>query len=1100
MASSTDNSNNYFNSVSKDLSSNEENPSRLSESTEGLRNTLMSRNLYTEFTEYPIEPNSRQKIVNSVSSIVDTILPFKSLDINNSIVGRLATEPNTPLAEIGTVMLGKQFALNFQSNAIQETVPTINVRNVFDGNSDTKLFQKKIRYNITRKSEGGSLEGFIEDFFGAYPKRNNPFNSSTSNSDYLKNTGVGQLGYLFGNAANDDTGGLNKNIYKPSTREYQEAANDSNNKIADRINIVSNRNWFNFNDNKFYQYNTLRPNELSISLANRNMRQAFEIVRIDSENKDQEYAPSLDFVEGNFGKTNLNGNINYIDNLNPNENPEFNNQWINKETGLNDDIGEQIVWGRDGAEDIVHENLKTFRGVDVTPRGLSNKFNVKSGLLEYTRNLLNASEGKLVDQTRKVYTDNDGKLVGMQGSSLWKSPTGREGLRQHSILDQYDKFAKAIRFDGNEIYGGNPNSVTNKSVLPKIHPILNEDNEIENQNLMFSIENLAVRAIKGDKGVSIIDDDFGTQIPTSEVGYFGGRMMWFPPYGIELTEVSQANYDSTVMIGRSEPMYSYMHSERSATLSFTLLMDYPEQLREFIKTGDHKSISEFFAFGSEGGGNRNNVKNPSRKEQENKETEKEIAGLKKTQSPDIDLPDPISISFPNSVPDENEVGFSIIDKMYNEYSYEVDTRVESVDGSSFALNDDFYFKTGITFNQTTGEYEINVPNGFTQSGMRFIGSGRVLDDNIFRVFNDEENVRFYKIRITGSATTLYKGDSNPKSEEAREFNKELSRRRVLSTESFIRERIKKVTGKDAETLGVVFERFFLGSEESEEKNGTPDAKSSRAAKQERSARVEMLPTDTPPEDNAVELQPSDQEAINTLDRENQTLQSSENNYRRNSRYDNLMEERKAGEVLEDGTSIGDDGILKGFQSVTKNQFYPVFHSQTPEDFHKRLTFLQQCTRQGSAIRNNPEVDENGIRRVRNSAFGRQPICVLRIADFFYTKVIIENVTIDYTDAPLDTNPENFGMQYMRASVTLQMKVIGGQSLKGPIDALQNAVSFNYYANSTFKNDFGPYEAASNAADKQKSYNDRLVTSKNNEFKERFRETNPNNFRKVFESE
>ena len=30
-----------------------------------------------------------------------------------------------------------------------------------------------------------------------------------------------------------------------------------------------------------------------------------------------------------------------------------------------------------------------------------------------------------------------------------------------------------------------------------------------------------------------------------------------------------------------------------------------------------------------------------------------------------------------------------------------------------------------------------------------------------------------------------------------------------------------------------------------------------------------------------------------------------------------------------------------------------------------------------------------------------------------------------------------------------MKVIGGQSLRTPIDALQNAVSFNYYANSTY---------------------------------------------------
>ena len=41
------------------------------------------------------------------------------------------------------------------------------------------------------------------------------------------------------------------------------------------------------------------------------------------------------------------------------------------------------------------------------------------------------------------------------------------------------------------------------------------------------------------------------------------------------------------------------------------------------------------------------------------------------------------------------------------------------------------------------------------------------------------------------------------------------------------------------------------------------------------------------------------------------------------------------------------------------------------------------------------------------------------------------------------------MQPMIVDVSIQMKIIGGQSLRTPIDAIQNAVSFNYYANSTF---------------------------------------------------
>ena len=72
------------------------------------------------------------------------------------------------------------------------------------------------------------------------------------------------------------------------------------------------------------------------------------------------------------------------------------------------------------------------------------------------------------------------------------------------------------------------------------------------------------------------------------------------------------------------------------------------------------------------------------------------------------------------------------------------------------------------------------------------------------------------------------------------------------------------------------------------------------------------------------------------------------------------------------------------------------------------------------------------------------------------------------------NPEGFGMQPMIAKVTLQMKVLGGQSLKGPIDALQNAITFNYYANSNYTNQ-GLYARPSAEADNQQAYIDNILT-------------------------
>ena len=123
-------------------------------------------------------------------------------------------------------------------------------------------------------------------------------------------------------------------------------------------------------------------------------------------------------------------------------------------------------------------------------------------------------------------------------------------------------------------------------------------------------------------------------------------------------------------------------------------------------------------------------------------------------------------------------------------------------------------------------------------------------------------------------------------------------------------------------------------------------------------------------------------------------------------------------------------------------FDPAFHSISPEGFNSRLTFLQQCTRQGSTIENgNP----NQI-TAYNLAFGRPPICVLRVGDFYNTKIIINSLNIQYDNTQWDLNPEGIGVMPMFAKVSITFTFLGGSDLAGPIARLQNAVSFNYYAN------------------------------------------------------
>lgn len=135
--------------------------------------------------------------------------------------------------------------------------------------------------------------------------------------------------------------------------------------------------------------------------------------------------------------------------------------------------------------------------------------------------------------------------------------------------------------------------------------------------------------------------------------------------------------------------------------------------------------------------------------------------------------------------------------------------------------------------------------------------------------------------------------------------------------------------------------------------------------------------------------------------------------------------------------------------VDKIKFFdPAFHSITPEGYQARLTFLHQCTRQGST---SAWTDNTSIRSASNLAFGRPPILVLRIGDFYNTKIAVTSLSIDFKNnsgISWDLNDEGIGIMPMYAHVSMSFNFYGGSDLGGPISRLQNAVSFNYYANTS----------------------------------------------------
>ena len=84
-------------------------------------------------------------------------------------------------------------------------------------------------------------------------------------------------------------------------------------------------------------------------------------------------------------------------------------------------------------------------------------------------------------------------------------------------------------------------------------------------------------------------------------------------------------------------------------------------------------------------------------------------------------------------------------------------------------------------------------------------------------------------------------------------------------------------------------------------------------------------------------------------------------------------------------------------------FQPAFHSTTPEGLNARLTFLQQCLRPGNTIPIKGLSDNSDL-NARNTTFGPPPVCVLRVGDFYNSKVVIRDLNITFEENTWDFAP------------------------------------------------------------------------------------------------
>jgi hypothetical protein len=598
---------------------------------------------------------------------------------------------------------------------------------------------------------------------------------------------------------------------------------------------------------------------------------------------------------------------------------------------------------------------------------------------------------------------------------------------------------------------------------------------------MLSLENLAWQ-----------NTEHLLRVPPCEVGPNGGRIMWFPPYDISFTDNSSVNWDTTSFIGRGEPIYTYNNTERTGTLTFKIIVDHSLGMTEIKKKGED-ALFRYFA------GCEDPLEEvlPILPVTEVEEIKIEA----QTEKVPLPLDPKFEVTAPPAPPPEAQFYFRNARKfakdpigtdLFIEISPNVWEEPPNYDKDDEGiprlwengyLMDDYSGVPPLIVNLDPNSpgSETFIPNpaftgdavtNYSQQGYGSLNLEATEKlANIARFLLTPEGKRF-KIIIYAKTS-----EAGPV-----EKNFELAQKRADSAKYYLFRSYLENQGEGiiAENLGSKktfpseneWENSPLRWETRVSKNPelgisiaidpatgerkevvdnnlvfgdvsatVPEALKGRTAiiKLEYNPEIDELFTndivEPVQEYEEVELEPARTETIVTQRELNEKEIIAKRLAERASRY--MAWECSYFEKMEQDTPFV-------YESLTEKlrYFHPAFHSMTPEGFNARLTFLKQCTRQGPNV---------AVGEPSNLAFGKPPICVLRVGDFYHTKIVIDSVNLTFDPIQWDLNPEGIGVQPMLCSVDLNFKFIGGSSLGGPITQLQNAVGFNFFANTGLYN-------------------------------------------------
>lgn len=735
----------------------------------------------------------------------------------------------------------------------------------------------------------------------------------------------------------------------------------------------------------------------------------------------------------------------------------------------------------------------SFRG-DVSSKfngSLSINYDFKPGsLLDKTQRIIDSAPasgptrllhvGNAMNQVSKVF--NDGYKEITKGSAVKKYVTsggsqigteyGRVFTKDSPYLTFQNLISDTANEDGTAINGNirkSTYSIVDSTYNLNIAPTKgNESTNIKDgrvKKYMFSIENLAWRGTP----------EF-VELPDCEKGPNGGRIMWFPPYDLTLgQESSTPRFNPTTFLGRPEPIYTYEQTDRSASISWSIIVDHP-------------SVSDLVV--------KKVLQNESSDNTVTQVLASFFAGLKKYDIYEI-------------AKNFNTLDQQTIEGAYQEILQSNNTTTdakkqalnEAGDTGSPSVSEDpagpldsfvnygFYFPYIFSGNEATLSYE-TIYNSYLADAS-FYTSGYseseiFFSDALPTNFNKMTELKTQLVDILENNKGIIQITLNGTRILGRADNSFISSKWADSVVNFFAQTPManyKTIQNYIDDKKIIFKRENLGTVDSDKlitSNGagnelpctnplpTENVDKSIRGLTCRAVRISNITVQPIP--------PTEQSGPSTTSNENipnqdavvgQKPQPANKDIGTNLKgvskkiIRKLLTETDYFEVIKKEDSFLYESFRKKFKF-----FNPAFHSMTPEGLNSRLVFLNQCVRPGRTIPTRGEQADTFLKDkdAFNTNFGAPPILILRIGDFYHTKIVPNGLQINYENL-WDFNPEGIGFQPMIAKVTLNFNMIGGHGLQGPVEKLQNALSFNYYANTEMYDERAEETESTEAVDK-----------------------------------